>query len=52
MTDLNADERRNLVFQLHVPKIQPSDANTSDDHTIGKFTHRSVFNPIIECFFI
>ncbi|CAF3331631.1 unnamed protein product [Rotaria sp. Silwood2] len=35
MTDLNADESRNLVFQLHVPKINPSDDNNSNDHTIG-----------------
>jgi hypothetical protein len=32
MTDLNADESRNLVFQLHIPKLQ-----SSDDQTIGKF---------------
>lgn len=31
MTDLNADETRNLVFQLNVPKIRPSD----EDNTIG-----------------
>ncbi len=36
MTDLNADESRNLVFQLHVPKIESSDENNSNDHTIGK----------------
>jgi hypothetical protein len=36
MTDLNADESRNLVFQLHIPKINASEENNSDDHTIGK----------------
>lgn len=36
MTDLNADESRNLVFQLHVPKIVPSDENNINDHVIGK----------------
>ncbi|CAF4073033.1 unnamed protein product [Rotaria sordida] len=35
MTDLNADESRNLVFQLHVPKMNPSNENDSNDHTIG-----------------
>lgn len=44
MTDLNADERRNLVFQLHVPKSEPS-----DEHAIGKSTHQSVLNLIIQC---
>jgi Ca-activated chloride channel family protein len=36
MTDLNADESRNLVFQLRIPKIEPSDENNSNDQTIGK----------------
>jgi len=36
MTDLNADESRNLVFQLHIPKIKPSYENNSNDKTIGK----------------
>ena len=36
MTDLNADEKRNLVFQLQIPKINPSNENNSDDDTIGK----------------
>jgi hypothetical protein len=36
MTDLNADESRNLVFQLHVPKIKSSDENNSNNQTIGK----------------
>ena len=31
MNDLNADESRNLVFQIHVPKIK-----TSDDQSIGE----------------
>ena len=35
MTDLNADESRNLIFQVHVPKINPSDENNTDDHKIG-----------------
>jgi len=35
MTDLNADENRNLVFQLQIPKIK-SDENNSNDQTIGK----------------
>ncbi|CAF3879577.1 unnamed protein product [Rotaria sp. Silwood1] len=35
MTDLNADECRNLVFQLHIPKLHPSNENSSNDHTIG-----------------
>lgn len=36
MTDLNADESRNLVFQLHVPKINSSNEIHSNDHTIGQ----------------
>ena len=36
MTDLNADESRNLVFQLHVPMIDPLDQNIPSDHIIGK----------------
>lgn len=31
MTDLNAEESRNLVFQLHIPKI-----DASNDQIIGK----------------
>ncbi|CAF1369809.1 unnamed protein product [Rotaria magnacalcarata] len=35
MTDLNADETRNLVFQVHVPKLNASDENNPIDDTIG-----------------
>jgi len=36
MNDLNADENRNLVFQLHIPKLESSNENHSNDTTIGK----------------
>lgn len=36
MTDLNADESRNLVFQLNVPKLELSNTNSLDNQTIGK----------------
>lgn len=36
LTDLNADEKRNLIFQLHVPKMDVQQ-NTHHDHTIGKY---------------
>lgn len=44
LNDLNADEKRNLIFQLHVPKVDDiSQVETSsqqtisqDEHTIGK----------------
>jgi hypothetical protein len=42
MNDLNADESRNLVFQLHVPKIESTDENNSDDHIIGEWIVFSV----------
>ena len=32
MNDMNADETRNLIFQLSVPKVTSSE----DEHTIGK----------------
>ena len=39
MTDLNADETRNLVFQVHVPKMQPTDNDASDNQAIGELIH-------------
>ena len=50
LNDLNADEKRNLIFQLLVPKIDDQqniemasqqtmsqdEQSSSDDHTIGK----------------
>ncbi|UJR11147.1 hypothetical protein I4U23_015328 [Adineta vaga] len=33
LNDLNADEKRNLIFQLHVPKLRHS--SSSQNHTIG-----------------
>ncbi|CAF1664589.1 unnamed protein product, partial [Rotaria magnacalcarata] len=35
MTDLKIDETRNLVFQVHVPKLNTSDKINSYHHTIG-----------------
>ncbi|CAM4862840.1 unnamed protein product [Rotaria socialis] len=35
MTDLNADETRNLIFQVDVPKLNASDENNPIDDTIG-----------------
>ncbi|UJR27383.1 hypothetical protein I4U23_008673 [Adineta vaga] len=35
MTDLNADESRNLVFQVKIPKLQSSESDDLDEHTIG-----------------
>ncbi len=56
LNDLNADERRNLVFQLHVPKIEDqqsvemasqepmsqSQTIPTNDYVIGKFQKRSL----------
>ena len=50
LTDLNADEKRNLIFQLHVPKVDnqqntemasqqimsQDEQPSSDEHSIGK----------------
>lgn len=48
LNDLNADEQRNLVFQLHVPKVEDeqavemasqepmSQSQVTDNHVIGK----------------
>ncbi|CAF4409730.1 unnamed protein product, partial [Adineta steineri] len=35
MTDLNADENRNLVFQLSVPIIKSLDENNANNNIIG-----------------
>ncbi len=35
LNDLNADEKRNLVFQLHVPKVN-SQQTSFDEHSIGQ----------------
>lgn len=34
--DLNADESRNLLFQLHVPKISKDEQQVTENHIIGK----------------
>ena len=36
LTDLNADEKRNIIFQLHVPKVDVQQITSQDEHTIGK----------------
>jgi hypothetical protein len=35
MIDLNTDETRIIVFQLHVPKLNASVENNTNDNTIG-----------------
>ena len=42
LNDLNADEKRNLLFQLHVPKISTVSKKsvfTSENHIIGELKH-------------
>ena len=38
LTDLNADEGRNLVFQLNVPKMEPTNEASANVDTIGGLT--------------
>lgn len=38
LNDLNADETRNLVFQLDIPTLASHDANESETNVIGKIS--------------
>jgi hypothetical protein len=55
LNDLNADEKRNLIFQLHVPKVKEKSSSQNrhreqqqsvQNNVIGKlimsFSHRSI----------
>lgn len=36
LADLNADEKRNIIFQLHVPKVDVQQITSQEEHIIGK----------------